>query len=298
MPRAQELPQLGLQAVVVAGPYRFAVRGLIDKTLDLAKAPREIAVPPARLPRERGERRESIHDAVDLRPAIEGSALPRGLEVPVIEQLLRGSPQAGSRPYRVGTACPSSEDPPHAFRGIRERALEPGVEGTVQELALLVLRCDLEERVHSGLDRALAQQVGTEAVDRPDVSDLELAECTVQEPSFRRRDALALPGSLDLRPQAELHLPGSLLGKGDRHDSLERRSAALEQGDDAGDELGRLPGSGRCFDEERGVEVLSDPTARVGVALRHGRPRSCSRSASSPVGLRAVRSSSYGPQTT
>src|SRR6185503_13078346 len=52
--------------------------------------------------------------------------------------------------------------------GARKLGLEPAAERAVEQWARDVVGRDLEARIHAGLDRTLAQQVGTERVDGAD----------------------------------------------------------------------------------------------------------------------------------
>src|SRR5581483_11991346 len=91
--------------------------------------------------------------------------------------------------------------------GLGQLLLEPAVERTLEEPARDVVRGDLEGRVDARLDGMLAEEVGTERVDRPDARLLELGE-RLPEPrpgGLRRRGGL--PRLLDPRPETKLHLP-------------------------------------------------------------------------------------------
>jgi len=100
-------------------------------------------------------------------------------------------------------------------------------------------------------------------VDRADARRLELGEREIQTRARVRARVCGGASALDLGAQAELHLARRLLGERDRHDAAERRRSGGEQGEDAGDELGRLAGAGGGFDDERAREIGSNATPRV-----------------------------------
>ncbi len=152
---------------------------------------------------------------------------------------------------------------------------------------------DREERVDARLDRSLAEEVGAEGVDRPDARLLELAERIVERAGGSRA-----PRVLDRLPEPELQLARGGVRERDGDHAIEPRPAGGEEGDHPLHELRRLPRPGGRLDDERRVEVVADPVARGLVGKRrHGRLRRYARSPRRPLGFRAVRTSSFGPQT-
>ena len=124
----------------------------------------------------------------------------------------------------------ASENPSDALRRIGERTLEPVFESFFSKRLGLILGGDFEERVNPCLDRSFMQKVAAEGVNRPDTSEFQLLESTVQP--------VALLGCsqgsrlFDLAPQAKLHLSGRLFCEGDRHDSIEGAGAGADQPND------------------------------------------------------------------
>ena len=175
--------------------------------------------------------------------------------------------------------------------------LEPALESFVGKRLGLLLGGDLEERIDPCLDRPLVQKVAAEGVDRADAGELQFLERAVQPVALLGRCL----GSclLDLAAQAKLHLAGRFLGEGDRDDPVERAGAGADQPDDPADQGGGLAGSRRRLDEEARAELGQDPAACLGVGeIGHGSARTARSGSRFPCGFRAVRRSSYGPQTT
>jgi hypothetical protein len=298
---AGEIAQLRLETVIVAARRLLAQPDLADPARDLRQVLRQPVVRRRRARREIGELAELLHDRVDGRLAGERQALPTRVEIGVIHQLRERALEIGARTLGAEAARSTAQDAAHALGRIGQRALEPALEGAREQAPLLVLVGHREERVDAGLDRPLVQQVGAEAMDRADARELELLERALEVRALRAAGSRLAEGPLDLRAQPQLHLAGGLLGEGHGDHALERAAPCAQGRDDARHERRGLAGAGGGLDEERRVEIFADPAARLGVRV-DGRAHSSSRSASSGAsgsrGLRRVRSSSYGPQTT
>ena len=76
------------------------------------------------------------------------------------------------------------QEAPDALARVVEHALEPRVEGLVEEALGLFLGADLEERVDAGFDGALAQEIAAKRVDGADARDLEVRERCVEPGPF------------------------------------------------------------------------------------------------------------------
>src|SRR5687768_16348782 len=91
-----------------------------------------------------------------------------------------GLAQLLSRRLSVSPTRPATKQPPHAFRGILQNALEPYVERFIEQTVRDLLPCHLELGVDLRFHLPLAEEVGREGMDRRDARDLELRECFVQ----------------------------------------------------------------------------------------------------------------------
>ena len=290
----RERAQLLFEPVVVAPADVLAPLELRDEALDLEQALRAPVAPVEGPRREGGQRREVVHQPIDLPVAVERVAPPGGVEVALLHEGEAGLAQHVLGARSLAVARLATQHAPHALGRGGEHRLEPPLERLVEDPPLLVLVGGLEERVDARLDGPLPQDLGAEAVDRPDVRLLELGEREVEAGALLLRGAAA--GALDLGAKPELHLAGGLLGEGHRDEAGERRLALLEERHHAVHELGRLPRAGRGLDDERRVEIAADAIARLLVGEdpgpRHGSLRSVSRGMSSSRRFRFVRSSS------
>ena len=128
-------------------------------------------------------------------------------------------PEVEQRP--ASTATLATQHPPHALRGILQRALKPKVEGLMKKSARLVVGGDLKHGIHTGLDRSLTQQVHAQRVNRADPSDLEVREREVEPGSFGRGVAALDTRDLQGSAKTKLHFTGGHVGERDGHDAIE-----------------------------------------------------------------------------
>ena len=296
--RARKLAQLGLESVVVARAPRRALapQHLAGEALDRLQAAREIALRAAGPGSQRADLDQLGEHAIDRVAAVERIAPPGRLEIPVFDEPARGVAKLAARTQRIETARRAPQHTPHAFRRILQHALEPLVEAAVDQSGLLVGR-HLEEWVDAGLHRSFVQQVGAEGVKRRNTSNLELSERRIEASDLRAvgEGSRSLgPRALDLRPQTQLHLARRLVGEGDGHDAIERAEAAAQNRDDPAHEFGGLTRARRGFHEERGVEILANPTARFCIGEHAGHRNALRRASpcSSRCDLRPLRISS------
>src|SRR5262249_7051399 len=137
--------------------------------------------------REDAELAQRAEDAIDLELPRDGNALPRRVEISLVDEVERSASQRLARAGRVAVARAATEDTPHALARAHELALEPAVERFVEEALALLVGRHLEHRIDAGLDRALAKEIGAEAVDGADVRLFELRERLVEVAALRRR---------------------------------------------------------------------------------------------------------------
>jgi len=305
LPVGGEIDQRGLEAVVVAVPRPLGAARV------LAQPPRgpRVEVQAVLLPVRRllGEVGVVVHVAehlVDERGAVEGLTRPRRRKVAPVAQRPAGLAQPPGRTIRPlvvrearETRSPA-ERPPHTLRRVLELLLEPAVEGPRVKPLGLGLGQHLEPGIDARLDRPLAQELGTETVNGGDVGLLEVSQRVFQvTPALGgrcRRWALGAPSarellarSLEAGAETQLELAGGLLGERHRDDAIDRRVALGEDVDDPLNELGRLPGTRRRFDDQRLVEGVANPfagfaveeAAEIGITL-HSSPRIPPRSRS------------------
>src|SRR5262249_15002806 len=148
-------------------------------------------------------------------------------------------------------------------------------------------------------DRMLAQELGAERVDRADARGLELAKRVAKPQGLLVGAPGRLARALELAAEPQLELARRGFRERDRDHVLETCVSAADRRHHAMDELGRLPGSRRRLDDERGGEVAADAIARglIGEGRAHGSSRRRASAAKRSGGFRSTRASSYGPHT-
>jgi hypothetical protein len=100
--------------------------------------------------------------------------------------------------------------------------------------------------------------------------------------------------SLDLAPEAKLHLTGRLFGERDRDDPAESAGASADEPHDATDQSGCLAGSRRRLDKEARAELGQDSAACRSIGkIGHGDARTI-RSRSEMFKRHTQRSSASG----
>ena len=122
--------------------------------------------------RERREVVQRRRGVVDLRSRSNGGRVQAAGEVAPLRQVPRGPAQAIDRAV-VAAERGAPQRAPHAFGRIGQLLLQPASERLVEQPRRRRLGEDLEQRIDPRFDRALAQQVGAEAVDGADVRLLE-----------------------------------------------------------------------------------------------------------------------------
>ena len=237
---------------------------------------------------------KAIDDRVELAFAIERLAAPRVIEVALLDELQARASQQIAGASRLAIAVALSQHAAHGFAWISELALEEALEGLVEETLLRGFVGGHEERIDARFDGALAEKLGAERVDRPDVRGLELADRLIEPRAHFVARVLAR--AFDFGAKSELHLARGFFRERDGHRRGERGFAAREEAEDARDELRRLSGSRGRFDDERRLEIAADRVARF--LIDEAQSRSLKRESGTipSAGFREVRCSSYGPQ--
>ena len=222
---------------------------------------------------------------LDLSLALERRPRPGGGEVAPLRELPGRLAQAidGAVLAAEGRYDASARRTPS--RRVGQLLLQPAVERLVEEPRRRRFGEHREQRIDARLDRPLAQQLGAEAVDGADVRFLE----SLERSSSRVR-RVGIGAGIRARPleplaQPQLQLAGRLLGERDRDDLADVRAPLGQDREDPVDELGRLAGAGRRFDDQRVVEAAGDGLARRGVG--QGRCRCVMASPAAPSGRRA-----------
>ena len=282
-----EVDQAGLDAVVVAAPDRL---GRTDSVAQPPCLPHASIKPVLRIRTGRGgvgKFTKLPDERVDFVLAIEWIPTPERPKVSPFGQPPPRIPQPRRRArvgFLVRVEAPGARRAPersaHSFGRVFEDLLQPEIES----LAVQPLRVGVEEdfkmRIDPRLDRALAKQIRTEAVDRADMGFFEMLESMFKVPTPIRDSgfgildlawvrgtlrAEVLAGLLEALTQAKLELAGSLLGKRDGYDLIDVSTRFRQDVDDTVDELGRLAGAGCSFDDERFVERRTNSLAVAGV---------------------------------
>ena len=239
------------------------------------------------------------HGLSHLGIAIECLPTPRRSKIAPFLELERGVSEScdGSvRIVRIRRPCrwQTTQGTAHTFWRALQTILEPLAECAIEESSGLQLRQHIEARIHSSLDGAFAKQIGAESVDGRDVRFLEVLECIVKE---RPTGGASL---LELFADPEFELTSGLFRERDGDHFVDTGLARPDEPYDPPHQLGRLPCSGRGFDDERVVQRIADQIAGCLVGERrcaHGRPRSAIRSARAPAFFLPARRSSDGPHT-
>jgi hypothetical protein len=143
----------------------------------------------------------------------------------------------------------------HAFSRRQQLRVQPCPEDLVKNAIRLALGQDDEQRIDAGFHGPLAQQVGTQRVNRADVRLFQVSE-RVLEGGQRR--GIARFGRLaaflfDFFTQPQLQLPGRFLGERHR-DNVGDVHARGDDPENPPDERGRLAGAGSRLDDLRLVE--------------------------------------------
>jgi hypothetical protein len=140
----------------------------------------------------RRERVQFAHAAFNLVIAIERTPRPRCREIAPLRQFPRRSLQSIDRAVLTRARAEkrerrrSPEGTPHTFRRIGQLLLQPPAKRLFEQPLRLRFGQHSKQRVDARLDRPLAQQLGTEPMNRIDVGFFEAAKRLV-EPLARFR---------------------------------------------------------------------------------------------------------------
>ncbi len=135
----------------------------------------------AACPRAATSSRETRDDRVELAAAIEWIAPPRVIEVALLDELQapRGGANRGGLPIRArDNAFAACAERPRV--DLASSRWNESLERFVEEALLLASSAAIEERIDARLDGPLAEELGAERVDRPDVRGLELGERAIE----------------------------------------------------------------------------------------------------------------------
>src|SRR6266540_3207084 len=216
---ADEIAQLRLEPVVVArSPDRLLCPQVSQEAPNVGEVLHQVVVLGIGAGNIFGQDRKALHDLVQGLSALERIASPASIEVALLDQIGPRPAQNEARSERVAIARAAAQDPPHAWRGIREYGLKPALEALTVEPLFFFFGGHLELRVHASFHRPLAQEVRAKAVDRADARFFQLGQRAVEPESLvfaRRRQG---PRLLDFRAQAELHFTGRFFGNRHRDD--------------------------------------------------------------------------------
>ena len=202
--------------------------------------------------------RVSVAKTASRRPARRcGAAIERRGRAPLaaeVAPLASSQPARSQPPHRPAIVVEprASERAPDAGGRRLEARPETSRERLVEQARGLRLGEHHEQRIDARLDRALAQQVGAEAVNGADVRLFEVASASSER--VRVATSAVARGALRASPQPQLELARRLLGEGDRDDAIDGGPPASQDIDDAVDEHGGLAGARRGFDGQGLVE--------------------------------------------
>jgi len=168
------------------------------------------------------------------------------------------------------------------LRHLLEAPFDPPAECALEQIVGLFLVDLAKGRIDLSLDGPLAQDIGTEGVNRSDKRFLEMLD-RVLEVGAPLRVILLLPRSLERLPETQLELARGLARERHRNDAINSRVAAASSRRAAGEEVHQpldenrcLAGAGRRLDDEAGVQLIANPFAGRSVVEYegHGRSRS------------------------
>ena len=130
---------------------------------------------------------QSLDRGIEPATAIERAARPRMGEVAKFGHRPAGGPQPIDG-ARVEPTEPRPAGPPqraaNAFRRIRERILQPAVEGALVQRGRLRVGEDREQRIDPRLDRPLTEQLRAEPMNGVDVRFFERLQRFFQAAAF------------------------------------------------------------------------------------------------------------------
>ena len=208
---------------MVAAAGRLAHPLVRHEALNFGDALREVRVRPRGSTGIVGQEGERLHDPVDRQVAIERVAAPRGVIITMLGQVLdRCSERCAGAAFESLVPSAAVQHAPDALGRILQHRFEPGVKGSVEQHASILLGRHLEQWVDARLDGPLANQVGAEGVNSAQPGGLHVAQRGVQTPPDLVAGDGFGPGPLDLRPQAELQFACGLFGEGQGHHPIER----------------------------------------------------------------------------
>ena len=139
-PVPHELAELRFEGIVIATAHLLAHRVVVDPARNVRDVLRQPVVGMPCRAGQRCERFECGEHPIDRGLAVEGLSAPTRLEVTMFLQGLHRAAQRVPRSARVETPRSATQDAAHALGRARECALEPVVEGAVEQPVRFVLR--------------------------------------------------------------------------------------------------------------------------------------------------------------
>ncbi len=232
------------------------------------------------------------HEVMDAGVAAERDTTPGSRKVPPRRQGPTGVAQTPCRPI-LGSRRFSPQRASQALGWVLESHLQPALE----RFGIQPLRFRLGQhpklRIDARLHGPLAQQLGTEAVDRVDAGLFQPGKSIFEVPPCRRGRRHPVSCLLQARAQAQLELSRRLLRKGHRDQAVNRRAPMRQRCDDTIDQLGRLAGAGSRFDDDIVIQRFLNDLSFLSVGERlHGKRRISCRGARRSLALYFTRSSS------
>src|SRR5579872_6939191 len=156
---------------------------------------------------------------------------PRRMEVAPLQKLPCRGADDWARAFAVESFA-AAQKPPQSLARCAQRLLEPSIESALEQFTRYVVGRDLEHRIDSRFDRALAQKIGAKRMDRADSRLFKLAERIGEPHTLRRASRRVAPRVLDFCAQPQLELSGGLLGEGHGDDSAQLGAPAPQCRDD------------------------------------------------------------------
>jgi hypothetical protein len=206
---------------------------------------------------------EHSRDSAD---AIEGLAGPGFTEVAPLGQREAGATKPLGRailglPGSAAAAGPAQR-PAHAFRRFRNYRLEPTRKRLIEQPLCLTLGQYAKQRIDRGLHRPLAEEVGTESVNRADVCLFEILHRRV-EPAVDVACGGVTALVFEFLAKPELQLSCCLLREGDRHDLANVGTTLGEYTHDPLYEFSCLARAGGRLDNQRVIDGLENQSTRA-----------------------------------
>src|SRR5258705_2332036 len=157
----------------------------------------------------------------------------------------------------------STQDALSPFRRIDQYPLQPTLKCLICNCSGCLFIEHLEDRVYTGLDGPLAQEVDAEGMNGADAGKLQFFQCLVQATTLQRRRPR--PCLLDLKAEAKLHFASCLFRERDGYGVGQCSFPAPDQPDDSTNQDRGLSSPCRSLNEKRHSVFRQDPSSHIGV---------------------------------